>query len=274
MSLSIKFPVAPDVPARAPLFVTPAPAWSPKQVADLARRAGIEGEAEDLGAWRLVRDERATLEIYNASHSLRYGVASGDGEPRHAEAIDPDSGRRIADEWVAEFAPADARFDVHSVTEAELLISRSEGDEPERYVVATQFNYRFVVGDLPVLGSGGKMQVSVDAQGEVTGAYRFWREPRAKSAVRVMPADQAYERFAASAMFANLNDDIARAEVSEVSLGYFALPPTEPQSVLLPAYEFRGAVSTEIQPNAGFVAYLPAAAVKPAEVKNLGRPVA
>jgi hypothetical protein len=273
MPLSIKFPETPDVPARAPLFVTPQPVWDPKTVADLASRAGIEGRAEDLGLWQLVRDERATLEIYNASHSLRYGVASGDGEPRFAEAIDADRGRAIAEEWVGAFAPADARFDVHSITEAELLISTREGDEPERFVTALQFNYRFAVGDLPLLGSGGKMQVSVDGEGTITGAYRFWREPRAKSAVRVMPAEQAFERFAASAMFTDLNDDIASAEVSEVSLGYFALPPTEPQSVLLPAYEFRGVVSTEMHPEAGFVSYLPAAAVKPAELKNLGRPV-
>lgn len=273
MALSIKFPQAPDVPARAPLFVTPQPAWAPESVADLARRAGIDGRAEDLGLWQVVRDERATLEIYQASHSLRYGVVSADGEPRFTEAVDADRARAVADEWVGAFGPANARFDVHSTTEAELLISTREGDEPERFVTALQVNYRFVVGDLPLLGSGGKMQVSVDGEGAIAGAYRFWREPRAKSAVRVMPAEQAYERFAAAAMFADLNDDSASAEVSEVSLGYFAMPPTEPQSVLVPAYEFRGVLSTETHPHYEFVAYLPAAAVKPAELKNLGRPV-
>jgi hypothetical protein len=273
MPLSIKFPAAPDVPARAPLFVTPRPVWSAEAVADIARRAGIEGEAQDLGVWQVVRDERATLEIYQASHSLRYGIASADGEPRHAEGIDAESGRRIADDWVAAFAPADARFDVHSITESELLISTREGDEPERFVTALQVNYRFAVGELPVLGSGGKMQVSVDSKGEITGAYRFWREPRQKGAVRVLGVEQAFEQFAGSAMFADLSDDTARAVVTEVSLGYFALPPTEPQSVLLPAYEFRGVVSTELHPNAEFISYLPAATVKPAELKNLGRPV-
>jgi hypothetical protein len=274
MSLSIKFPAAPDVPARAPLYVTPPPAWDPQVVADLARRSRIEADAVDRGLWLVAQDERATLEIYLASHSLRYGVVEADGEPRHSEPIDAERARAIADGWVAEFGPAEARFDVGSITEAELLVSTSPDSEPERFVTAVQVNYAFAIGDLPVIGSGGKMQVAVDPGGEITGAYRFWREPREKGAVRVLPTAQAFERFAASALFRNLSDDTAQAEVTEVTLGYFALPPTEPQSVLLPAYEFRGVLSTELHPRYEFIAHLPAAAVKPAELKNLGRPTA
>jgi hypothetical protein len=272
MPLSIKFPDVPDVPARAPLFITPPAVWDREVVADLARRSAIDGDVVDRGLWLVVQDERASLEIYQASHSLRYGVVHADGEPRHKEAIDADRARSIADGWVSEFGPANARFDVHSITEAELLVSTREGDEPERFVTAVQVNYMFAVGELPVIGSGGKMQVAVDSQGEITGAYRFWREPRSKGAVRVMPAEQAFERFSRAELFRELSDDTARAEVTEVSLGYFALPPTEPQSVLLPAYEFRGVLSTALHPHHEFIAHLPAAAVKPVELKNLGRP--
>jgi hypothetical protein len=271
MPLSIKFPSTPDVPARASLFVTPPPVWDPKVVADLAGRSRIDAEAVDRGAWLVAQDERATLEIYQASHSLRYGVVR-DAEPRDREAADPDRARSVADAWVAEFGPADAHFDVHSITEAELLVSTSPEAEPERFVTAVQVNYAFAVGDLPVIGSGGKMQVAVDSQGEVTDAYRFWRDPQPKGAVRVLQPEQAFERFAAAPLFGDLSDDTARAEVTDVSVGYFALPPTEPQSVLLPVYEFHGVLSTELHPHYEFIAHLPAATVKPADIKSLGRP--
>jgi hypothetical protein len=272
MPLSIKFPDAPDVPARASLFVTPPPAWDPKVVADLARRSRIEAEAVDRGAWLVAQDERAALEIYQASHSLRYSVAQHDSEPRDREAVDADRARGIADAWVAEFGPADARFDIHSITESELYVGTSPDAEPERFVTAIQVNYAFTVGDMPVIGSGGKMQVAVDSQGAISHAYRFWREPQAKGAVRVLQPEQAFERFTAAALFRDLSDDTANAEVTDVSIGYFALPPTEPQSVLLPVYEFRGVLSTELHPHYDFIAHLPAAAVKPADIKSLGRP--
>jgi hypothetical protein len=271
MSLSIKFPAAPDVPARASLFVTPPPVWDSKVVADLASRSRIDAEAVDRGAWLVARDERATLEIYQASHSLRYGVIR-DAEPLDREAVDSDRARSVADAWVAEFGPANARFDVHSITEAELLVSTSPDAEPERFVMAVQVSYAFALGDMPVIGSGAKMQVAVNRQGEVTDAYRFWREPQPKGAVRVLQPEQAFERFAAAPLFGELSDDTARAEVTDVSLGYFALPPTEPQSVLLPVYEFRGVLSTELHPGHEFIAHLPAAMVKPADIKSLGRP--
>ncbi len=272
MPLSIKLPVMPDVPARVSLFVTPPPAWDPKVVADLARRSGIEAEAVDRGAWLVAQDERAALEIYQASHSLRYSVAQSDGEPRDREAADAARARSIADAWVAEFGPADTRFDVHSITESELFVATSPDAEPERFVTAVHVNYAFALGDMSVIGSGGKMQVAVNSQGEVTHAYRFWREPQPKGAVRVLQPEQAFERFAASALFSDLSDDTAKAEVTDVSIGYFALPPTEPQSVLLPVYEFRGVLSTELHPHYEFIAHLPAASVKPADVKALGRP--
>jgi hypothetical protein len=269
--LTIKFPTAPDVPARAQLYVAPPPAWNEKLVADLARRAGIDGKAQDMGPWLVVRDGAASLEIYQASHSLRYEIQRGDGERLDKAAIDEAKGRSIADDWVSAFGPTGARFEVHSITEAEVLVSRRPESDPERYVAALQVNYRFSLGELPLIGAGAKMQVCVNADGEVTDAYRFWREAKASSAVRVLPAEQAFERFSRAPMFSDLIDDSARAEVTQARLGYFALPPTEPQSVLLPVYEFRGVLSTELHPHHEFIAHVPATAVKPVDLKNAGR---
>lgn len=273
MSLPIKFPPMLDVPTRAPLFVAPPPVWHTEVVADLVSRARIQAEVADRGPWLVAQDERASLEVYLATHSLRYGVTQPDGEPQHAEPINSEKARSIADDWVAQFGPADARFDVRSITESELLVSKAPDTEPERFVTAVQVNYAFTLGELPVIGPGGKMQVAVDAHGEITGAYRFWREAHERGTVRVMSAAQAAERFAQTELFSALSEDTAQAEVTQIRLGYFALPPTEPQSVLLPVFEFRGVLSTELHPRHEFIRYVPAAAVKPVDVKNLSRPV-
>lgn len=271
MPLPINFLASVDVPEEAPLFVAPAPAWEPQAVSDLARRAQIDADVGDRGLWLVAEDERATLEVYLASHSLRYGRKLPDGEPQHREAVDPEKARAIADEWVAAFGPADARFDVHSITEAELLVSTNPEAEPERFVTAVQVNYAFALGELPVIGSGAKMQVAVDAGGEITGAYRFWREAVGRGSVRVLPLEQAFEQFGRAELFRDLSEDTAKAEVTEVRLGYFALPPTEPQNVLLPVYEFQGVLSTDLHPRYEFIAHLPAAALRPRDVKQLSR---
>jgi hypothetical protein len=274
MPLSIKFPDVRDIPAEATLFATPAPVWKPKAVTELARACGLKGKAADRGLWLVVQDKRASLEIYQASHSLRFGLLGADGEPRPTGRINAKKARAVADDWVQQFGPAGARSELHSTAEAELLISRKAGTKPKRFVTALQVNYRFLLDELPLLGSGGKMQVAVDAAGTVTSAYRFWREPHGMSTVRLTPAERAFATFARSPLFSDLTDESARAEVTEVRVGYFALPPTEAQMVLVPVYEFRGVLATEMHPHYEFISHLPAAAIDGTAVKAAGRPVA
>ena len=274
MQLSIKFPDMPSVPTEATLFATPPPAWQPRAIADLARRSRIEGEIVDRGPWLVVEDGRAALEIYQASDSLRYGRLNPDGELQDpgSEPPDQDAARTIADAWVREFAPRGSRFDPHSITEAELLVSRGEDAEPERYVTALHVDYRFTLGDLALLGPGAKMQVAIDRTGEVTDAYRFWREPHAIGTERVITPEEAFDRFARGPMFTDLSDDTARAEVTDARLGYLALPPTEPQSVLMPSYELRGVLATELHPRYEFIAHVPAAEIEGVALKRAARP--
>src|SRR4030095_16322583 len=108
---------------------------------------------------------------------------------------------------------------------------------------------------------GAKMQVAVDPAGEVSGAYRFWRQPRAGAAARTVPPEEACERFASSELFADLSDQSAQAEVGAARLGYLCLPPTEPQGLLVPAYELRGVLATELHPRYEFISYVAAAEV-------------
>jgi hypothetical protein len=256
-----------------PDLTTPPPAWTARAVAELARRANVGGDVADRGAWLVAADDEATLEVFQASHSLRYMRRGERGEPRREGVIDEARAREAADAWVHAFGPDGAQYAVHSVAEAEVLVSRGRDRAPERFVTDLQVNFRFDIGGLPLIGPGAKMQVSVGHEGEVRGAYRFWREHRPMKEARIAPAEQACEHFRRHPMFARLKDGAAKAHVHSLRLGYFAEPPTEAQHVLLPTYEFRGVLATELHPHYEFVTYLPAATPDHAAIKETLRPV-
>jgi len=64
--------------------------------------------------------------------------------------------------------------------------------------------------------------------------------------------EQVFKRFTAVPQFSELSGD-SRVKVTSVRLGLLCLPPTDVQSVLLPAYVFRGEVSTRLLPRYEFV---------------------
>jgi hypothetical protein len=260
MTLSIKFPDLRGVPAEVTQYATQSPDWQSAEVADLAHRMEIGANVEDRGLWLVVSDGRAALEVYQASHSFRFSRLDVDEEGKGREGLQIERERAIGlgEGWTQAFAPTESRWEIGSVTEQEVLIAEGEGREPRQLVVGLQVNYGFRLDDLPLLGPGGKMQVAVGATGEITGAYRFWREPRAMGSAPTVPPEVAFERFAGSELFVDLSDETASAEVGEVRLGYLTLPPTEIQAALTPAYELRGVLTTEAQPRYEFISYVAA----------------
>jgi hypothetical protein len=266
MTLSIEFPDVPDVPDvpdELALYATQPAGWSRDAVAQLGRRLRLSGEVADRGLWYVVDDGRAALEVYQASQSFRFARRQQDGETAGAAGgpADETRSRAVADRWVEAFAPAGASFGVHSVDEQEVLVAERGVEEPRRLVSGLQVSYGFTLGGVALLGPGAKMQVGVDPAGGISGAYRFWREPRAAGATRTVRPEEAFDRFSRSELFADLSDRSAQAEVGAVRLGYLCLPPTEPQGLLVPAYELRGALATGLQPRYEFVSYVAAADV-------------
>ncbi|CAO5234849.1 hypothetical protein [Frankia sp. AgKG'84/4] len=261
MALSVDFPAAVDTRSEIALFAVRPTRWETGDVTELARRLGFVGEVADRGLWHVVDDGRSTLEVYQATPSFRYGRRdTGENEAAGAVegGLDADQARAVAEGWVGRFAPAGTRPDVHSVSELEVLVSERTTAQPRRLVAGLQVNYRFDLDGVALLGPGAKIQVVVDPAGEVSGAYRFWRDPRPAGQARTISVDEAYSRFAASDLLAGLTDDTARAQVDEVRLGYLSLPPTEPQGLLTPVFELRGVLSTELHPRHEFVSYVAA----------------
>jgi uncharacterized protein YkuJ len=268
MALSINFPDL-RVPDEAPIYATERADWDERAVAELARRLDVDGDVVDSGLWFVVRDRRAALEVYRASDSYRFDRIDAVGEIRDGDEHGLDANRvvAIAEDWIHEFGPR-ARWELHSLTEQEVLVSEGRGTEPRRLVAGTQVNYRLWLEELPLLGPGAKMQVAVGNDGAITAAYRFWREARPVGAVPIIARDVAFERFASSNLFADLNDETASADVEEVHLGYLTLPPTEVQPVLLPVYELRGVLATELHPRYEFVSHVAATEIDEGTLKQ------
>jgi hypothetical protein len=258
MTISIDFPAITDVPAELPLLAVLAPKWSRDAVAELGRQFHLDGEQIDAGTWTIVRDPRAALEIYHNSNSFRFERLDIDGEGRKAAAdsFAKDKAIDVANGFAEAHAPRGARLGEPDVAEQELLVSEREGAEPTRILTALQVNYRYSHEGFDLMGPGAKTQVTIGADAEIMGAYRFWRDVRVGGSVKTVSPDEANERFAASELFAELEDNTATCRVTNVRFGYLTRPPTEAQGTLMPAYEFRGVLSTEFLPRYEFTSYV------------------
>ena len=260
MTLSIKFDARADFPKVVPVLGTIPPKWDLKRAGSLARSLGARTDVIDAGAWYIARSERVAVEVYQGSNSFRFSRRDVDGEARDGSDGVPDRDKAvsIAKDWLTPFWPADADAEIDSVTEREILVSTSEEREPKQLLAGLDVNVRFTHRGFALVGSGAKAKVAVNRDGEVTEAYRFWRDLAPKGEVTTRSLDELFERFGASDLFADLTDDAARAVVTSARFGYLALPPTEPMPELAPVLELEGTIETELQ-SYDFVRYVAAA---------------
>lgn len=274
MALTIEFPEPPAVPRRLPLLAVTVPGWDMDAAARLARELGVEGEVTDRGSRLVVAGDRSTLEVFLASDSVRLmGPAIG-GDDGDGAGVRVDEGRavEVAEQFLDRLGRPDAEVRARTVGGEEVVRLTLGERQPVSTLVARQVNYRYALEGLPLVGPGAKVQVSVAGEGEVTGAYRFWRNVSAIDQIAPVKPSVAFRRFSAGPMFAGLTDATARVEMESVELALFCSPPSEPQAVLLPAYVFAGRVSTELLPDRRFVSYLPAASIDGPRLKALRIP--
>ncbi|CAN7581860.1 hypothetical protein LJR225_004355 [Phenylobacterium sp. LjRoot225] len=268
MSVKIQFPDPIDVPRTLPLYEVVPPAWTADKVARLAARFDIGARAVDVGAWYVARNDQWTLEVYQASNSLRLERHDFDAEAREAKAIalDRERAMAIAHGFLESVGETHAKADAGSITELEVVKATRGKPDGEPQVVGLQVSFRYAHEGLPLLGPGAKAQVTIGHDGELAQAYRFARDLRRVGERPTIGPKEAFDRFARSEPFENLGGR-ARVTVKSVQLGLLCLPPTETQGVLAPAYVLRGEVSTELQPRYDFVTYVAAAEIAEAEAK-------
>lgn len=268
MTVKIDFPELIKVPMELPIYAALSPGWTAEKVAEMARRFDLKGDCVDAGPWFITRNDAWTLEVYQATHSLRLERSDYDAEGRKDTKGPPDRDKAMA--AAARFMEAagstTAKPEFDSMTELRVLKATRENREGEARVVGLQVNYRYALGELALVGPGAKAQVSVGPDGELAQAYRFAREVKQIGSQKTTPLRQALDRFAASDHFADLPRG-AKARVTSIQLGLLCLPPTEVQGLLAPTYVLRGEVSTELQPRYEFIAYVAAAELDERDAK-------
>src|SRR6185436_1187882 len=268
MTAKIQFPQLIQVPLELPVYATLPPAWTAQKAAATARRFDLKGDTVDAGPWFITRDKAWTLEVYQASHSLRLERNDYDAEGRQATkaAPDRDKAMAVAQRFMEAAGDTTAKPEFDSVTELRVAPATREKRDGEARVVGLQVNYRYALGGLALVGPGAKAQISVGPDSELAQAYRFAREVKHVGTQKTTPLREALERFARSDHFADLPDG-AKAQVTSIQLGLLSLPPTEVQGVLTPTYVLRGEVSTELQPRYEFIAYVAAAEIDERDAK-------
>lgn len=273
MSVAIAFPELAVDRRSIPLVRTPAPKIDVRAARSLGEQLGIDGRVRETGAFVIVEDDRSALEVYRASGSLRWGRRDATGElaaDRVPDLPDDDTVMDLAWRFLGSHGLDRELAGSDSVTSLEVLRAERDG-EPVSATTARQANFRFTLDDLPVFGSGAKVQVTVAGKDEVTAFYRFWRENTTEGEITLLSVDRAAELLQQDDAYAELREGDARVVVENVELGYLALPPQEAQGYLIPVYAFRGVVSTAVLERYEFTRYVVAAAdVSPARIKELG----
>ena len=267
----------PSIPLLLPVHRTIPPPWTDEAAAaQFAKRLGVEATAKEFEPWWVFRKDRACVEIYRATHSVRVTRAAFD---REGSATGPE--QLPSNDVAVERANKFLKEDLSEINRPDPLpprLSRLEAltqapGGPRRPIrtVAVQVNYRFALDGLPLLGPGAKAQVTIGRSGDVEQAYLFWRQSeRTGEQWTTRPAAAALDELAESPFL----DPVIRTgdvEVLQIQLGWLALPPTIVQDTFFPVYEVRGRFVAEI--DAGrrrdFVLYIAAAPRTQPDFRNI-----
>jgi hypothetical protein len=255
-------------------YRTPFPKLTDAKVAQQVKVHGIKAKPRDGGSLVLVRDRRATLELFRASDSIRWStLISGKSEPRAnggpPKLPDEAAARKMATAFLRRRKVPTKGAAVDSITHGMLAQATRKSREPKEHPIAVHVNYRYELDGLPVLGPGAKIQVTFVDDKEPAEMYRFWRTPKADGEIELLPPRAAFDLLRRDPDFAELGDD-ARVEYRNPRLGYYALPPRESQGALIPVYAFDGTLSTRAFERYDFTRYVVAVSYTPEDAKQVG----
>ena len=271
---NITFPTMDTDRDRITFFRTPFPKLGDAKVAKLAEAHGMKAKPEDAGSRIVIRDRRATLELFRASDSVRWSTLdNGEAEfvPNGGGPTlpDDDAAVKLAGAFLRERGISTKGAKVDSITQTTYARMTRRMKQPDERPLAVHVNYRYELEGLPVLGPGAKIQVTFAGGKKPAEMYAFWRSPRADTEIDLLPAGEAMELLRRDPQFEELGDD-AHVDYTNPRLGYYALPPRETQGALIPIYAFDGIASTKELRRYEFTRYVVAVRYTPEEAKQVG----
>lgn len=234
----------------------------------------IRGQMEDQGTEVVMRVGSQQLRVFRSSQSFRWvdeNLACSEKIsttlPHDEEAVE------IAQAHLKRLGLTTDNAKVTGVDRMSVAVSDPDGSGiREAGASEVQVLFGFWLDDLPVLGPGAKIKVSLVANGEVSSVLWFWREPivdEAAPRLSVLPVERALERLARSYGNAAANTE-TRVNLRNVRLGHYALPPFEAQKFLIPVYEATGTEETRLLGSREIVSYVPAVRLSDRQVKEMG----
>ncbi len=163
------------VPTEAPVYRMELPTYSAEQVAEMAGRLGIEGEADDLGGGSF-RVESREGQLFITQGRVQY-ISSAPVED--GDLPDDESAIATAREWLRQHGllPAD-------VGEGTVL-TRSES--PKRIIVGFQ-----PIQPRPLISATPMVSVSMGVNGQVTEAMNGWARLQQDVVYQLRGADFAW----------------------------------------------------------------------------------
>jgi hypothetical protein len=271
---NITFPTMDTDRDRITFFRTPFPKLGDAKIAKLAEAHGMKAKPEDAGSRIVIRDRRATLELFRASDSIRWStLENGEAEfvPNGGGPTlpDDDAAVKLAGAFLRERGISTKGAKVDSITQTTYARMTRRMKQPDERPLAVHVNYRYELEGLPVLGPGAKIQVTFAGGKKPAEMYAFWRSPRADTEIDLLPAGEAMELLRRDPQFEELGDD-AHVDYTNPRLGYYALPPRETQGALIPIYAFDGIASTKELRRYEFTRYVVAVRYTPEEAKQVG----
>ena len=268
MSVKINFPETPRVPAELPVYAAVPPAWDAERVAEFGAQIGVRGDVTDAGVWFVLKDGKSTLGVTRpASRSASSRTTS---TVRAATVctvgwIERGRSRWPSSSMACSAAPIGGPICTPSPSWRCWSRPRKNRARTPGRRVAGQSSLRR--GRHAARGTWRKGASHRRTGRGLAQAYRFWREVKQSGTRQSVPAEQAFERFAATDQFAALPDS-ARVNVASVQVKLGCLSPTEAQGILVPTYVLRGEVATESLPRYQFVSFRAAAEIEQTDAKK------
>lgn len=301
--MSLKFGSAKFVKAgKVSPFIIPPPEWAAAKVADGLLPAGLsppkvfqdlitkfnmsnvlEGIAHSADRF-VARAANRELELFTKSGSIRWRRLDAPEVPEagSAELPTPEHAMELADENLKRLGLYDDRAKIVAVDRTEIVTGLPGEPEPPPVVTEVHVNYRFSLDGLPVVGPGAKIQVSFGARGDLIRVLKFWRplalqpvgltrgEERKRSLrLRIRKKGDLESMLLRSPGFARLSKKV-HIGVNEAFFGYYAAPPSVPQTSLVPVYVCTGTVEHPEIPSYEFIRYIPAVRITDDDWKLVG----
>ncbi|MFX1532482.1 MAG: hypothetical protein ACFFBC_15300 [Promethearchaeota archaeon] len=233
----------------------------------------IDGKPNDLGERIIIQDERQILIIYRASDSLlllnkkngfRTSIPEGTRLPEQKEAYE------IATNYLDQVGLSTNFAKFKSFTYSKGAMFKAETKQPTLINSEAHVNFDFSLENIPVIGPGAKIKVSIVEGDEVSGLIYYWRTPSKEETIPIIEPREALKRLTADKSFKELSPDTASVKLYSITLGYYAMSPTDFQRFLVPVYAIKGTVETKFLDPYNFTQHVVAVDMSLEEIKRRG----